>query len=88
MHLLQAECHSFEKNNEEAASSYAAAISSSRFTNERSLACELAGLHYVKIGQKEVALEFFAKAKECYTQWGSEMKVESITQQIEKITGT
>merc|ERR1711957_1075057 len=58
--LLEAEMLSFEKRNDEARSSYAAAISSScssRFVHEQGLACELAGLHYKKIGDTHAASE-------------------------------
>ena len=89
--LLEAELHSFEKKNEEAAASYAAAIASaqsSRFTHEQGLACELAGLHHKKIGQKEVALDYFRQARECYNLWGSELKVDAVTQHMEQLMGT
>ena len=83
VHLLEAQMFSFDKKNAEAKVSYAAAISSScasRFIHEQGLACELAGLHYTKIGEPETALHLLQRAKECYQSWGSQMKVESITQ--------
>jgi len=88
VYLLEAEMFSFEGRDTEARSSYAAAITSScssRFVHEQGLACELAGLHYFKIGEAEAALEFLQQAKECYQRWGSQMKVESITQQMGKV---
>jgi len=87
--LLEAEMHSFEKRNEQARISYAAAIASarsSRFTHEQGLACELAGSHYTKIGDTETALTCLQQAKECYQLWGSQMKVESINKQIENVS--
>ena len=86
--LLEAEMLSFEEKNDEAKHSYAAAISSSRssrFIHEEGLAYELAGLHSKKIGDTRAASEFLQRAKECYQKWGSQMKVESINQQIANI---
>ena len=118
MHLLEAELSSFEGRNEEAQSSYAAAILASRssrfvfcivavaitcvcliniisanqpssvahrFIHEQGLACELAGFHFQKIGNVQRACRFFDQAKSCYTEWGSPMKVESISHQQEKL---
>ena len=88
VHLLEAEVFSCEGSNEEAKESYAAAISSaqfSRFIQEQGLACELAGCHYKKIGDPISARIFFGQAKQCYAEWGSQMKVESIIRQLESI---
>lgn len=85
VHLLEAENFSFHNNHEEAKASYAAAITSarcSRFIHEQALACELAGNHYKKIGDNKSALGFFNQAKQCYTEWGSQMKVEVINKQL------
>lgn len=86
VYLLEAEMFSFEKRNDEARASYAAAITSSgasRFVHEQGLANELAGLHYKKMGEADTALHLFQRAKECYQKWGSQMKVESITRHME-----
>jgi len=86
--LLEAEMYSFERKGPEARLSYAAAITSSRssgYVHEQGLACELAGLHYEKLGEEQTALDFFHQAKECYVRWGSQMKVESVSQQMEII---
>ncbi|KAL7529302.1 hypothetical protein ACHAXR_002888 [Thalassiosira sp. AJA248-18] len=91
VHLLEAELSSFEGKDQEAKSSYAAAMTSSRssrFIHEHGLACELAGLHHIKAGQVETALHFLQVAKDSYTQWGSEMKVEAITQLMDRIRPT
>jgi len=83
--LLESEMHSLEAEDEEAQSSYTAAISafsSAKYVHEQGLACELAGFHYIRINQPEIALDFFRQAKDCYAQWGSEMKVEFITKQM------
>jgi hypothetical protein len=76
---------SYEGRNEEASSSYAAAIlasRSSRFVHEQGLACELAGFHYKKIGDLRRACSFFNQANLCYTEWGSDVKVAFITRQL------
>ena len=52
------------------------------------LAYELAGIHYTKIDEPQTALDFFNQAKKCYLKWGSELKVDSINQKIEKIIST
>ena len=86
VHLLEAENFSFHGNHEEAKASYAAAITSarcSRFIHEQGLACELAGFHYKKIGNHRSAWSFFNQAKQCYADWGSQIKVDSITRQLE-----
>ena len=88
VHLLEAQMFSFDERNVEARASYAAAITTSRasrFIHEQGLACELAGLHYKKIDEAETALHLFQRAKECYQSWGSQMKVESMTQHMKKI---
>ena len=86
VHLLEAENFSFQGNHEEAKASYAAAITSarcSRFINEQGLACELAAHHYKKIGDHMSSWSFFNQAKQCYIEWGSQMKVDSVTRQLE-----
>ena len=86
--LLRAELYSIEDNKEQAKSCYEAAITSSKssnFIHEQGLSLELAGLHHVKIGESEPALEYFRQAKECYNEWGSEMKVDSVKQHVEKL---
>ncbi len=88
IHLLEAEQFSFENNNSEAHTSYAAAISSaclSGFVHEQGLACELAGYHYKKVGDFRSALCFFGQAKRCYTEWGSQMKLDNVTHQFDSL---
>ena len=85
VHLLEAEIFSFEKSDHEAKSSYTAAIESAKQSNaihEQGLACELFGLHYRKIGDRQAALKLLQQAKECYQRWGCQVKVESITQHM------
>mmetsp|Transcript_19299 Transcript_19299/g.46304 ORF Transcript_19299/g.46304 Transcript_19299/m.46304 type:complete len:1293 (+) Transcript_19299:334-4212(+) len=88
VHLLEAEFFSLEGRDEDAKHSYAAAITSarcSRFIHEQGLACELAGCHYKKIGDHKCARAFFDRAKQHYSEWGSQMKVDSITRQLESV---
>ena len=69
--------------------SYAAAIDSARssgFIHEQGLACELAGYHCKKIFDLRNARSFFDQAKECYTEWGSQMKVDSVTRQLRSLS--
>ncbi len=86
--LLEAELHSLENKEEEAKFIYSDAISaysSTGYVHEQGLACELAGFHYIRINQPDTALDFFRQANDCYVQWGSEMKVEFIAQQISRL---
>ncbi len=83
--MLEAEKFSIQNLNSEAQASYAAAISSSRssgFINEQGLACELAGYHYEKVCDFSSACILFDQAKRCYAEWGSQMKVDSVTRQL------
>ncbi|KAL3779601.1 hypothetical protein HJC23_008903 [Cyclotella cryptica] len=58
---------------------------SSKFVHEEGLACELAGMHYKKNGNKSLALSFFRQARSCYESWGSCVKVRHMTRQIDFI---
>ena len=91
VHLLEAENFSFQGNHEEAKASYTAAISSarcSRIINEQGLACELAAYHCKKIGDNMSSWNLFNQAKQCYVEWGSQMKVDSVTRQLELLHAT
>mmetsp|Transcript_15255 Transcript_15255/g.27612 ORF Transcript_15255/g.27612 Transcript_15255/m.27612 type:complete len:366 (+) Transcript_15255:3-1100(+) len=86
--LLAAEVYSYKGNHQEAKVNYAAAITSARcsnFIHEQGLACERAGFHYKKIDQLAEAYGFFNQAKQCYAEWGSQLKVDSVTRQLESI---
>jgi hypothetical protein len=83
--LLEAEHFSLQNLNSEAQASYAAAISSARssgFIHEQGLACELAGYHCKKVLDFSSAWSLFDQAKRCYAEWGSQMKVDSVTCQL------
>jgi len=86
VHLLEAEIFSHEGNHKEAKVKYAAAVSSARCSgmiHEQGLACEHAGFHYKKIGDNRRACCFFDQANQCYAEWGSQMKVDHITRELE-----
>ncbi|KAL7526795.1 LOW QUALITY PROTEIN: hypothetical protein ACHAXR_005057, partial [Thalassiosira sp. AJA248-18] len=86
--LLEAEKYSFDQENDAAKAAYATAISlarSSKFIHEQGLAAELAAFHFQKIGDNENAQVHFTQAKQCYAEWGSQMKVDSITCQLERV---
>ncbi|KAL3817372.1 hypothetical protein ACHAXA_005007 [Cyclostephanos tholiformis] len=89
VHLLEAEMFSLQNKISEACTSYVAAISSassSGFIHEQGLACELAGFHYKRVNDFRSALTYFDRAKQCYTEWGSQLKVDSITLQLESLS--
>jgi hypothetical protein len=89
VHLLEAEQFSLQNHNSEAQASYAAAISSARssgFIHEQGLACELAGHHHKKVFDLRSAWSFFDQAKQCYTEWGGQLKVDSVTQQLDSLS--
>ena len=89
VHLLEAEQFSFQKHNIKAQSSYAAAINSARlsgFIHEQGLACELAGYHFKKVFDLQSAWILFDQAKQCYVEWGSQMKVDSVSRQLRSLS--
>jgi len=88
VHLLEAELASFENRHEQAKWSYAAAIlasRSSRFKHEVGLSCELAGHHYRRVGDVQRAACLFNHARQCYSEWGSNMKMKTIDRQLSKM---
>jgi len=89
VHLLEAEQFSFQNRNNEAQASYAAAIDTARssgFIHEQGLACELAGFHFKKSFDLRSAWIFFNQAKQCYIEWGSQMKVNSVSHQLRSLS--
>ena len=89
VYLLKAEQFSFQNRNSEAQSSYAAAINSARssgFIHEQGLACELAGYHFKKVFDLPNAWISFDLAKQCYVEWGSQMKVDSVSRQLTSLS--
>ena len=89
VHLLEAEQFSFQNRYSAAESSYAAAINSARssgFIHEQGLACELAGYHFKKVSDLPSAWISFDQAKQCYVEWGSQMKVDSVSRQLRSLS--
>ena len=89
VHLLEAEQFSFQKRNIKAQSSYAAAINSACFSgviHEQGLTCELAGYHFKKVSDLPSAWISFEQAKQCYVEWGSQMKVDSVSRQLRSLS--
>jgi hypothetical protein len=85
---LEAEMKSHEGKHNKAKASYVASISSaeaSGFIHEQGLACELAGKHCIKVGDNSGAQNFFNQAKVCYTEWGSQMRIDSIAHQLDSL---
>jgi len=89
VYLLEAEQFSFQNRYSAAESSYAAAINSARssgFIHEQGLACELAGYHFKKVHDLRSAWISFDQAKQCYVDWGSQMKVDSVSRQLTSLS--
>lgn len=89
VHLIEAEMNSLEFRLNEAKASYAAAITSarcSRFVHEQGLACELAARHCKKQNDMASAHSFFTQAKQCYEEWGSDMKASKMDEEICKLS--
>lgn len=83
--LLQAELYHREDELDKSKEAYYAAIASakkSKFIHEEGLACEKAACHFKKIGDTSEALKLFSQARDCYVNWGSEVKVNAIDKQI------
>ena len=87
--MLEAEQLSIKNKVTEAHASFAAAIGSARtsgFIHEQGLACELAGYHCKRVNDFGNAWVLFNRAKQCYAEWGSQMKVDSISSQLESLS--
>ncbi len=68
--------------------SFNAAISSARsskFIHEQGLACELAALHCLKYSDYADAINLLRQAQVCYSAWGSQVRVDLVTKQLEKV---
>jgi hypothetical protein len=88
LHLLEAESYSSNGHSSLAIKSYNAAIEASklsRFVHEQGLSCELAALHFKRMKDLNTSLTYFKEAKACYEQWGAQVKVDAIAQQIDNI---
>ena len=88
VHLLEAEMHSLNNYPDKARISYDAAIKaaqSSKFIHELGITYEFASLHFLKYKDYENAQKLLDQAKNCYVEWGSQVKVDQINSQMEKI---
>jgi len=86
--LLKAANFSIAKKNIEAEGEFNAAIQASRaskFVHEEGLACELAAMHHMRRGYDHLALSLFQQAKSCYKTWGSHVKEDHMTSQIDSL---
>ena len=90
--LLEAEKQSLQVQHWRAIDLYDASIASAKrsgFIHEQGLACEKAGLYFMREQKnKEKALEYFEQARECYQEWGSSMKVAFIQKELDSINLT
>ena len=89
IHLLEAEMLSARGKKDMANVSFNAAISaakSSKFIHEQGLACELAALHCLKHGDKRNGKSLFEQARECYIKWGSQVKVDYVAKELQKMS--
>mmetsp|Transcript_23403 Transcript_23403/g.41981 ORF Transcript_23403/g.41981 Transcript_23403/m.41981 type:complete len:106 (-) Transcript_23403:2167-2484(-) len=90
IYLLEAEILSSLQENDRAKFFYNSAISaarSSKFIHEEGLACEFSALHCLKYGGKKEASILLEQARACYTTWGSQVKVASVSRLLEKCSG-
>ena len=87
LELLEAEQYGVDNYPGKAMASYSAAIESARKNNyihEQGLACEKAGFYCKRMRYTEKSLEYFKKARKCYEEWGSAMKVDFIQRELDK----
>ena len=86
LRLLEAEQQSLRQTHRKAVPLYEAAIESAKksgFIHEQGLACEKAAFYFMRLKNKEKALEYFQQARECYFQWGSFVKVDFIQKELD-----
>ncbi|MEY3995540.1 MAG: hypothetical protein RL690_936 [Actinomycetota bacterium] len=58
----------------------------SGFIHEQGLACEKAGFYFKRERKKEKAFEYFTKARGCYEEWGSIVKVDFIQKELDSLS--
>ena len=59
------------------------AAKNSGFIHEQGLACEKAALYFMKVKEEEKAFQYFQQARECYEEWGSDVKVNYIQKKLD-----
>jgi hypothetical protein len=85
---LKAAYLSIVDKNANAEKEFGAAIlasKASKFVHEEGLACELAAMHHMRRGYDHLALSLFQQAKSCYKTWGSHVKEDHMTSQIDSL---
>jgi len=57
----------------------------SGFIHEQGLACEKAAFYFMRLKNKEKALEYFQQARDrdCYKEWGSFVKLDFIQKELD-----
>lgn len=88
LRLLEAERVSLRENHFKAMQLYDDSIASAKesgFIHEQGLAYERAGFYLLRKNQKEKALEYFKRARECYEEWGSNVRVDVILKELNTI---
>ena len=92
LRLLEAEHAAAEGNSfgdtRQVLATYNASIASakhSRFIHEQGLACEKAGFYCKKAGDVKNALIYFNQARQCYSEWGSSVKVDFIQNELNSL---
>jgi len=98
LRLLEAEQLTLTKHHWRAINKYDASIESAKkagFIHEQGLACEKAGFYFKKMdsnnkkaleySNNEKAMVYFKQARECYKEWGSSVKVDSIQKEIDSL---
>ena len=91
LELLEAERYGLTAYHDSALAlhAYDAAIASAQkagFIHEQGLACEKAGFYSKRTKDNDKALSYFNQALECYTKWGSSVKVEFIRKELCKVS--
>ena len=90
LELLQAEQYALVGHHSQAVTAYDTAIASAKnceFIHEEGLACEKAGLYFKRIRDVQKAIRYFDRARLCYDEWGSRMKVEIIEKELSALNG-
>ena len=88
VYLLEAELAAQQSKHKRARVAYNDAISTARssgFIHEQGLACEMAGLHYKRIGDLKRSMTFLCQAQECYFRWGSKLKTHAVAVELERV---
>jgi len=89
LRLLEAEQLTLTRDHWRAINKYDASIESAKkagFIHEQGLACEKAGFYFKNLDRNnKKAREYFKQACECFKEWGSSVKVDSIQKEIDSL---